>query len=217
MKTQRSTSFSLQGLFLLLLYILSNMTQAKGAKEKKLRKSSPTLFQCDQFGCHLPDPNIINFPWENESQYEKVVAAYKAFERNIAEFRFIANIPNKEKTPEERARLNKYNRAIASYKPMILGKGKVTFFGSKNSKNKGNKRLLRNAFFKDWDDRKYIFLRFADYAKKPKDIFLIEEISEFDRLSAPIKNTFGKQLCEEMDRIHELKKGTYCSQPKVGK
>lgn len=108
--------------------------------------------------------------------------------------------------------LQHYNRAIETYDIYRFGKDKKTVFDLPSNKIKELKKTNRNCFFADYDHRNLLLS--SKLYSQDKHANLAERISEFDMLPEKMKRIFGKELCKELDELHDLPQNMYCSRVK---
>jgi hypothetical protein len=152
-------------------------------------------------------------PWTSDNEFKKISNAFKQYQTRVEEYRNLSEKSKSKLSTEEQKKLKKYDRAIETYDIFLYGKYKNTVFDIQSKKTKALKKSNRNGFFADYDHRDSVLSSEA-YSQR-KHTNLAERISDFDMLPEKIKKTFGKELCEGLDKLHELPPGMYCSRVKT--
>lgn len=174
--------------------------------------------------------NYLKLYWRNEAEFKKLNAAYGAYKDRIKEYRELA--ANKKKLSDtQQVQLNKYNRAVLTFKHLIYNKEGLTdvtrnmpgahryiALNSKPppaSKIKQLKKWQRNLFFQQDANREIDFSAGSGstYAVNAATagLLLVEKISDFAKLSPTMQKTFGSELCDELDQLYGLNAGQYCT------
>lgn len=200
------------------------------SRRTKMRKLDG---QCQNDLCRLPvkDSNYWKktlYPWLSGDEAKAVEEALLEYENNVNDYKDLSIKPHRYLSFEEHQRLAKYNRALEHYKPIPRGRESLSsaqFFTSKKNGEvnvrKPNKKLPSdikqlkkfngNAFYREFHNRKFEMENTALYFNHDKNALLAEEVSHFSLLPVMMQKTFGNKLCQEMDKVHQLPIGTYCS------
>lgn len=230
-----ANSDKLQQLILVLSDEIS-MAYMRYTKLKKINQLFKQNAHLELGGSVMRDDGtlIFDYLWTNDDEYKVLDNAYNQFQNRINEYIFLAKIsPNLDTS--QLSLLSSYDSVMESYMPLRYGEraitdaeryidlreaGQIPSFiqaGIKQPKSDNIQQIRewkRGCFLQQITNREYDTGKGSYYANKYKadpKLKLLEDISEFAKLSPKMQQHFGPELCKFLDKSHELDAGEYCS------